>query len=129
MFEKLITKSTIFLLKRSNFSLKNKTIIVTELLDNLNAIQASNIISNDGVGNILINGKELDSDMARKLRDGAKIMLDSGTRKLIRDEVENRAIILGIQKGETPEQIYFSRAAIWWGQQEEEILKKLAQEE
>ena len=128
MFSRLATKLTVWLLKKSNLSLAERTTLVATLLDRLNAIPSRDIIGVNEEGRLVVNGQPLDLEGARQLREGSKLLLESPTWKFVREQVEFRAVVLGVHNGDTPEKVYFSKVAIWFGQQIDEILQLLAQE-
>ena len=125
---KLTTKIALIILKRKDLPLEDKTALSTALLENFDIRQFTDVLKIDEQGNVLVNGKSVDMELARKMRESAKYTLDSTVRKLVRDQVDILAINLGVHNGDTPEKILFSRTALWWGQQEDELYKLLAQE-
>lgn len=127
MFSNIITYLVIKLLRSSNLSLQNRTSLTTALLDKLNALPATDILKFTSEG-ILVNDKMLDLEGARLLRESARATLDSQARKFVQEQVNLRAVVLGVHNGDTPDKLMFSRAAIWQSQQAEELLKMLAQE-
>ena len=124
----IITKIVIWLLKKSELSLRDRTALVTQLLDNLEAIQSRDIIKVNNEGQLVVNDRILDVEGARQLRESAIAILNSSAWKFVREQVEFRAVVLGVHNGDTPEKVYFSKVAIWFGQQIDEILQLLAQE-
>lgn len=60
------------------------------------------------------------------LRDSAKGALKNKSLQLIHDQVAFAAVSHGVHKLERTEQSFFGRAALWYGQQEREILLALA---
>jgi hypothetical protein len=110
---------------RRRLSLETRNALIIHILDNLGALPLhASIISSDG--QMLVGGKPLEVEQARLLRDQATRVLENKAFELIREQVAFAAVAMGVHKAETPEQMYFARAALWWGQQEEEILKLLA---
>jgi len=122
-------KLCLWLLKRADLSLEDRNKLSTAILDSLQALPLRDIISVDETGSLLVNGRSVGIDEARLLREGARTLLNSPTRKVIRDQVAFQAITLGVHKVEKPEQMFFARAAIWWSQNEENLLKVLAGEQ
>lgn len=122
-----ITSLFCFLLGNSKLSLENKTKLVACLLNKLQAIPASDIIKTNEQGKIEVNGRELDMDGLKILREGAILLLDSPTRKFVKEQIMFEAVKIGVHFGDTPERVIFSKAAIWQLEQEEEFIKKLAQ--
>lgn len=125
---KLTTKIALIILKRKDLPLEDKTALSTALLENFDIRQFTDVLKIDEQGNVLVNGKSVDMELARKMRESAKYTLDSTVRKLVRDQVDILAINLGVHNGDTLEKVLFSRAALWVHQQEERFYILLAQE-
>ena len=113
-------------LKSSALSVEDKNLLINVLLERLNAFPATSIIQQRNDGRLLINGQLVDVEKARQLREGALSLLQSSVRKLIKDQVAFIAVKKGVHEGTSPESIMFSKVAIWWGNEEEELLKLLA---
>lgn len=127
MFEWLRIKLVKCLLK-SKFSLKNKLILTNIILENLDALPLYDIIKVNEEGTLLINNRPVDFETASKLRDSAKGLMNNYARKVIREQVKFAAITHGIHHAELPEQMLFAKSALWWGDQEEEVIKILSGE-
>src|SRR3990167_5181391 len=110
---KLTTKIALAILKRKNVPLEDKTALSGALVEHFEIQQFQDVIKLNEQGQIEIQGKPVDMEMARKLRESAQATLDSTVRKLVRDHVDFLAITLGVHNGDTNEKMYFSRAALW----------------
>lgn len=121
-----ITKLTVWLLSWIKLSIQNRTLLTAQILSSLQALPLKDIITLDEEGNILVQGRRLKPEQELQLREAARGTLSNQARKLVHDQVLFRAVALGVHTVTTPEQMYFSRAAIWFGQQEIELLKILA---
>ena len=128
MIGRIVTKLVIWLLKKSNLSLEDRTALITQLLDKLVAIQSRDIIKTNDEGQLVVNDRLLEVEDVRQLRESSIAILNSFAWKFVREQVEFKAVVVGVHNGDTPEKVYFSKVAIWWGQQIDEILKNLAQE-
>lgn len=124
---RLITKIVGSILKRSDLPVEDRSYLSTFLLEKLGAFPIRDIISVNDEGSLIVDGRSLDVDQARALREGAKLAKTNVALKLIREQVLYAAVTTGIHKSETELQLFFSRAAIWWGQQEERLLALLSQ--
>lgn len=127
MFENV----TVWLLKnllKGDVTEKTKSKLSTLLLEKFHALPFRDIITVNDKGSLLINGRPLDVEQAVKIRESASSALQSIALNLISDQVLFNAVSIGVHKVERPEQMMFSRAAIWWGQQQHELLKLLAGE-
>lgn len=129
MFRKLAVKLTVFLLKRVDLPVEERLILTTLVLKRLAALPIHDIIVINEQGSLLVNGEQIGVDVATALRYSAKVALDNQALKLIRNQVLYTAIVEGVHKHLTPEDSFFSRAAIWWNQKELDFLKALAGEE
>jgi len=124
----IITNLVIWLMKHTKFSLENRTKCVNALLDELNFIPYKDIITVNEQGRITVNGKETDFEQARQLVESSKALLNNYCRNIVQEQVAFRAVNIGVHNGDTPEKLYFSRVALWIYQQENDLLKELAQE-
>lgn len=114
--------------------LLNKSLDITQrnqlsniILDNLDALPIRGIINIDDEGQILINGRSLDLEKAMQLREASRVALENKALQIVNEQVTYTAVVNGINKAITPEQMNFNKAAIWFGQEQERLLKILAQ--
>ena len=124
---RILTNLIVWAMRNTRFSLEDRTKCVTALLDKLNFVPYKDIIERDDVGKTVINGRVLDLEMARQIRESAKALLDNQCRKIVKDQVAFKAVNIGVHNGDTPDKIIWSRVALWIYQQEEELLEKLSQ--
>lgn len=94
-------------------------------MDNLEMVPLDEIFKEDN-GDILVGGKVVDVDKAFQLREQANVALDNSTLNLITEQVAYEAFVGGVHKCVTPEDLYFYRAALWWGQRVKKHLMSLA---
>ena len=126
MFNKIALKLVSFLLNR-DLSIQERNFLTNVILDNLDALPINGIIEANDAGEILINGSSLDIEKIKQVREAARIAADSPVLKLIREQVTYTAIVNGINKATTPENMNFYKAAVWFGQEEDKIINLLAQ--
>lgn len=125
--EKLVTNLA-KALKSADLTLEDRALLTTLILDKVGALPLRDlVVLNDG-GSLIINGKPIDAETAKNLQTSAKAALRNQALRLIRDQVIFTAITIGVHKLEKVDQSFFARAAIWFGQQEQEYLELLAQE-
>ena len=127
MFARIGAKLACFLLKKGNLSIEDANKCTGAILNNLNALPIHDIISVDSQSQLLVGGKLLSFDDAKKLRIGAVLALENQTLKFVREQVAFAAVTTGVHKAETPAQMFFARAALWYHQQLGETLEVLAQ--
>lgn len=126
MFNKIALKLVNYLLNK-DISIEQRNFLTNVILDNLDALPIRGIIEANDAGEILINGSSLDVEKVKQVREAARIADDSPVLKLIREQVTYTAIVNGINKATTPENMNFYKAAVWFGQEEDRIIKLLAQ--
>jgi hypothetical protein len=126
MISKIIAKFSAWLLRHKDLSVESKNIIASAMIENLHALPIRSIISFDEQGTVLINGEQLDIERAKLLRESASAGVRSTARKLIRDQLLYEALKKGVGEGFTPDQILFSKAIIWWYEQEDYLYRQLS---
>lgn len=124
MLKHLIAKFTIWLLKNNKITGEDKTLVIASLLDNIDALPIHEVIKFSENG-IVINGNQIEPDVAIKLRESAVALRDSYARKTIHNQMTYEAIKMGVHTGLNPEMIMFSKAALWYQQQEDKIIASL----
>lgn len=126
MLNKIALQLVGWLMNRE-LTVEQRNSLTSYILDNLDALPIRGIIDINDSEEILINGRSLDLDKAMQLKESALIAIDNVALKLITEQVIYAAIVGGIHKASTPLEMYFYRAAIWFGQEQEKLLKTLAQ--
>lgn len=125
MFQKIVAKFAIYLLRHKNLSGESKALIMSALLDSVKALPIRKVISFRTDGTILIRGKILEKTDALNLLESAQMLSRNTFRKTLHEHIDFMAIEIGVHQGLTPEMIMFSKAAIWIHEQEREILSKI----
>lgn len=126
MFLGAISKLVRYLLSRADLPLRERQLLTSCLLDKLAARPLHDMIKHNEEGFLLVNGRTVDMETARALRESARAALDNVSLKFIREQVERVAITTSLHKATSDLDNYFGKAAIFWGQQEIEHLKLLA---
>jgi len=121
---KLLTKIIIWALKTSKIKGEDKALVITALLSNIDALPIRDAITFDDEGTILIRGKKLDIEQIQLLKQGASLIKDNYTRKVIEEQMLSEANLIAL-KGVNTEQLIFAKAAIWVMMRCNELLKKL----
>lgn len=117
------------LLKVSVLSDADRAKLSSVIMQELGALPVKEIIETDAQGTLYLLGKPADKDVLTKLRHSAKATLNSYALNLIHDQVTWEAIKLGVHTAKSNPDLTFSRAAIWYGQQERKILTAMAIDE
>lgn len=129
MWGTLATRLICALLRSAHISVQDRTLLTSCLLDKLGGFPMSDILGIDENGQLLVRGKRVDASQALILRRSARRLLREPSRKLVHDQVTFKAVTMGVHQGDTPEKVLFSKVALWWGQQEDELYKLFAQQE
>ena len=129
MWGKFVAKLATSALRRADLSIESRNLLTTAVLKELGALPLHDMITTNQEGNLLVNGRPLDLESARILRESARAALENQAFKFVREQVLFNSVVLGVHKAETDKQMYFARASIWWGQEEDKILRILAQSE
>lgn len=116
---------TVKKLLESDLSLHDRNLLTSALINKLEALPARDIITANEQGVILVNDRPLTQEQSKVLKESALALYENSYRKVIRDCVSWKAITHGIHKSSSIEGLIFSKAAVWWGQQEEVILKNI----
>lgn len=117
------------LLLRLPLDMHQRTTLVGAILRSNNAVGLSELIRVDDANRLIVDGEYVDHEKAVQLREGARYALDNATLRLIREHVASMAGKRGVAEGDTPEKLYFYRAALWWGMMEQKFLEILAARE
>lgn len=99
--------------------------ILNELIHRGGALPIHATITEDG-GKTLIRGVPLDVSQAFALKESAGHAVENAAYKTVREQIRYEAIKHGIHNALTLDQMYFSKAALWVIDQEEQMLKTLA---
>jgi len=111
------------------FSDKSRLELVNGLINRAGGVPIHSIITVDENRRILVQGKALSVEDILRMRESARTLLDSPLRKLIQQQVRFSAIDEGYLKSQDPTKTaLFYKAAIWFSQQEDELLRGLAQD-
>lgn len=129
MVARLVTRITIWLLKSSHLSNEERQLLTSALLDKLGALPLHATIVVDEAGQFFVNGKQLDLDTARKLRESARSMMNNFARRFVREQVKYMAINIGVHQNTSPDQGLFAKTALYNFQEEDELYRKFIQDE
>lgn len=125
MFGNIAVKLVMHFLRKTDLSVENRSVLTTCLLDKLAALPLSDMIKTDGQ-NLIVNGRIMNAETVRRLRESARAAQANIALRFVHEQVLYAAVVHGVHKLEKTEQSFFSRAAIWWGQQEKQNLAVLA---
>lgn len=120
----MLVKLIKWLLKRVDNSHRHE--LFTHVLEATDALPLHGIIVVDDAGKLLIRGKTLDYEQALLLRESAKAVLNSPAWKLVHEQALYLGVSEGFLKAQSEKHVLFGQAAVWFGQQEKDILAILA---
>lgn len=127
MWSRLVTRVVIYVLGSTRVSLEDKNLLTGLILDKLQAAPLRAILETDEeTGVLLVGGKSIDIEKGKQLMSAAQGALRNPALNLIREQVVHEAFIGAAVKSQHPYDLVFYRAALWWGQQVDIHLKKLA---
>lgn len=124
---RLFVKLALGVLKRSDLTVAEQTACLGAVLGKLEALPIKEIIGQTDEG-ITISGRPITIDKVKTLREAAVAALDNQALNIIGEQVVWTAIQRGIHNADTPEKLYFYRAAIWFSEQLKAHLQILAQQ-
>jgi hypothetical protein len=128
MFSKLLTSLVIWLLARKELDGECKSRLVSSLLKNVHALPLRGTIFIDNLGAIVVNGKKMPGDQVHMLKNSAKTVKDSLAFRIIVEQTRFLAIEMGTFKAQTPEQIVFGKAALWYASEQIRLLEQITGE-
>ena len=124
--QKLLSKITIWLLKNKKLTGEHKALITTALLENIDALPIKEAITFNEQGIIVIKGKPVELELAKRIKEGADALSKNFADRIITEQILYKAnqILLGIT---TVEQATFARAATWILQERERVIKQISE--
>lgn len=122
--KRLAVKFAVWLLKQ-NLSLKDRATLLNAIHEKLATLPLRRIIQISDDGSLIIRGKKLEHEEERLIRNSAQALKHNRAFGLIQDEVLYTAHSFGVNDTTIFEQIYASKMAVWWGQEEHKYLKIL----
>lgn len=122
----MLVRFICWLLKHKKLSTKDRQLLTNQALTSIGALPTHAILTRDG-NKLFIRGVPLDDERKYILRDAAEHALHNPAMRAIHEEVLYQAISLGVHQAHTPEAMQFAKAAIWWGQEQDKLLKTLAE--
>lgn len=121
----LAVRLAVWLLQRP-LTAHDHNLLTTAILDRLGVLPFSAIIKVSEAGEFLVNGKPIEVEQARALQEGAKLLLNNPTLRIIFDQVAYAGTDFGVYKAENELQMIFTKAIFWWSQEVRKLLNQLA---
>ena len=104
--------------------MEDRVVITAALIEKINALPIGNSIVLTEKG-IQINGRDLETEQVINFKESCIALNDNYARKIINQQLKFMAIIEGVHKGLSPEQLSFSKAALWLIEQEQALIEKI----
>lgn len=123
----MLTRIVCWLLNNKILSAKDRVLLTNQVLKSIDSLPTRAILTVDK-GQIFVQGVPIEGERAYLIREGAEAALHNLALRLVHDQVLYAAVSLGIHQAQNTEQIQFAKAAIWYGQQEIELLQLLSQQ-
>lgn len=122
----MILRFVAWILKYKSWSEQDRLVLLTKVMHSLDAVPLHAIITVDENQRILIQGKLATVEQLIALQESATSVLNSQARNLIREQVRFAAIDQGFLKSDDPKTQLFYKAALWFAQEETELLQRMA---
>ncbi len=113
------------LLKEVRVTKKNKGRILSSLLDNVHAVQISEVIRFDEQGGIHLDGKLLSKEEHIAFLTSVESLSNSFALKYIRNQIARECVKIGVYQAMNEDQILFAKAALWYQQEENKLLQTI----
>lgn len=124
----MIARLVAWALRHAKLSQEDRMLLTNQLLSTVGGLPLHATLTVDEAGRLLIRGVPLEYEQAVILRESANNILRSPSWKLVKEQVLYEAISKGVHEALNNDQVLFGKAAIWFGQQQENMLKILAQD-
>lgn len=122
MLGSIISKLTIFALNSKRLSGDQRTAVMNEALKNISLLPSKDVIKFDMEGTLMVRGKKLDFETAKMFKESCMVLQDNFARKIFEEQTAYEAIKLGIHNGLNTEMIQFSKAILWWNEQQNKLI-------
>lgn len=118
------TQNVIEQLENESLPTEDRGALLVAVLDKVHALPIQNAIVISPQG-IMIQGKPITQEQAINLQQSCLALNDNQAFKVIHEQVRHLAVVEGVYKGLTPEQILFSKAALWVLEQQVVLIEKI----
>lgn len=122
----MLVRFICWLLKNKKLSVKDKQLLTNQALTSIGALPTHAILTVDN-NKLFIRGVPVDDERKYLIREAAESALHNTALRTIHEEVLYQAVSMGVHQAHTPEMMQFAKAAIWWGQEQDKLLKSLSE--
>lgn len=124
----IAVRLAVILLRNSKLQKEDRASLMAEVMHTIDAVPLDDILKVDEQGNLFVKGKPVDMEKAIKLKESATQALSSMARMLVHEQVARLSFVNGFHKATDIDQVLFYKAALWWGEQEDTLLRSIAQD-
>lgn len=96
------------------------------VMHRLGAVPLTAMIQVDENRQILVRGRPVSTEQLVMLKESAAVAVNSQARNLIKEQVRFMAIDQGFLKSDDPKTQTFYKAALWFAQEEDTLLRQMA---
>ncbi len=125
MFQRFVAWFACYLLKYKTLNTENRIRLVNAITTKLAFVPITDIIKING-GSISVNGVPLDHEQVMSIRQGATAALQNRALQFVHNQATYEAIKMGIYTVTDMNTALFSKASLWHGSKERELLTSLA---
>lgn len=115
---KVTTKTTfkevVEFLKTEKLTLSQSNELINHFIKHINAFPLEDVISEDGKGGLIVNGKLLNPEGVQNFRQGISSLKSNTAFNLLADQVMYKAVRKGLHDSTTLEDQYFSKSALFF---------------
>lgn len=127
MWGTIATRLAAWLMRHARLTNENRQLLTASMLDRLGAVPLRARITIDETGRCFVDGKPLNLETAKRMREGARSLKHNFARKFVGEQVTWMAVHMGIHENLTPEQGLFAKAALWVRAEEDKLYDALGQ--
>lgn len=114
------------LYKSKKTTAQDRAVILNALLEKINGFPITDILTYQD-NRIKINGKQLDIEQSIAFKEAAIALDKNWFYKVIKEQIAYEAINIGVHKGQTNDQLVFSKAVLWIQEREKELTGRFSE--
>ncbi len=118
------TENLIKALRKISLPQEDRIALTSVLMDKVGVLPIDNVIATTPQG-VMIRGKLLDKESYIGFKESCVALSENVARKVVNEQVRYLAIVEGIHKGLSPDQILFAKTAIWNMQMVDKVIEEV----
>lgn len=95
------------------------------MIEKLGAFPVGDLITFTENG-LSLNGKDLSHEQFLNFKEACVLLKDNFARKVLNEQLKYKAIEMGIHKSTTVDELLFSKAVIWFINEENILIEKIS---